>query len=68
MDSKTFKVAGMHCKSCEMLVNEELSEIGNIKETKSDHKAGTVTIKYDKEPDMAKVKKAVEDLGYKVNQ
>lgn len=68
MEEKTIKVGGMHCKSCEMLVNEDLSEIDGVKAVKSDHKAGTVTIAYERQPDMERIKKAIADLGYKVNQ
>lgn len=63
---KTIKVSGMHCKSCEILLEDSISEINGAKVLSADHKSGTIKIVLEKESLMQDVKKAVEKEGYKV--
>jgi copper chaperone CopZ len=66
MEEITLKVSGMHCPSCEMLVSDELGEIGGVKTVQASHKEGTVKVKYEGKIDLAKVRKSISDLGYTV--
>ncbi len=66
MEEIKLKVDGMHCKSCEMLVKEEVGELAGVKGVEADWKEGSVTVKYDGKIDTEKVRKAISDLGYKV--
>ncbi len=64
---KTLKVSGMHCKSCELLLADVLSEIKGISKISIDHKSGSVEFDYDNENVLPSVKKAIETEGYKVS-
>ena len=35
---KTLKVKGMHCKSCDILVEDSLSDLEGLQNSKSNHK------------------------------
>ncbi|MBR9692642.1 heavy-metal-associated domain-containing protein [Candidatus Woesearchaeota archaeon] len=65
----SFTVKGMHCKSCSMLIQEELEDLGvtNVSITVDDAtQTGTVNFETDK--DTAELKAAIEALGeYKVS-
>lgn len=64
---KTFKVTGMHCASCEMLVKEDLEDIG-VKVKDISHKKGILIVEYDeKKVNESKIKTTIEGEGYKVN-
>ena len=63
---KTLKVGKMHCKSCEMLLTDVISEIDGVKKASADFKKGTVTITYDKPEALEQAKKAIGKEGYKV--
>jgi len=66
MEETKLKVSGMHCRSCETLVKEEVGAIEGVREVEADHRRGLVTVRYEGGIDLNKVKKAVEGLGYKV--
>ncbi|MFH1403957.1 MAG: heavy-metal-associated domain-containing protein [Candidatus Altiarchaeota archaeon] len=66
MDETKIRVNGMHCKSCEMLVKEDLKEIHGIIEATASHSDGTVRIRHNGPLDLGKVKSAITELGYKV--
>ncbi|MBI5390667.1 heavy-metal-associated domain-containing protein [Candidatus Woesearchaeota archaeon] len=63
MKTVTLKIKGMHCKSCGVLVSEEVKEIKGIGDVKVDVPEGKATITYDEktakpEQLIAAVKKA----------
>jgi len=61
---QTIKVKGMHCKSCAMLIEDSLTELGAT-EVKVDVAKGIVTLISDK--DKKTITKAIETAGeYKV--
>jgi len=58
------KVKGMHCKSCAMLIEDSLTEIGAT-EVKVDVSKGIVSLSSDK--DKKTITQAIENAGeYKV--
>lgn len=64
---KTFNVKGMHCKSCQMLIIDAVSEIDGVKTVDVSLTKNTVTIDYDEniiKDDV--IKKVIEKEGYKV--
>lgn len=63
---KTLKVDGMHCKSCEMLLNDVVSEIAGVKVIDVQSKTGKVTFEYEAAEAVEQVKKAIEKEGYRV--
>jgi len=63
---KTLKVEKMHCRSCEMLLTDVISEIDGVTKVSADFRKGTVTISYDQPAALELSKKAVEKEGYTV--
>ena len=47
MSKMEFDVKGMHCKGCELGLEEKLEELNFIDSAKADFKKGKVKIKYD---------------------
>ncbi|MFH0885378.1 MAG: heavy metal-associated domain-containing protein [Candidatus Micrarchaeota archaeon] len=62
----TIKVEGMHCKSCEMLLTDVLSEIKGVQKISADFKKGTVTVSATDNGALEEAKKAIAKEGYKV--
>ena len=60
-----FKVSGMHCASCEKILKMEIGELAGVKAVKADAVKGIVEVEGDKF-DVAAVKKAITQSGYKV--
>ncbi len=59
------KVMGMHCKSCETLIQDVLWD-ANVK-ANANHKTGEVNVEYDESKiSMDKIKSLIDELGYKV--
>ncbi len=69
MNEYKLKVDGMHCRSCVMLIQEELADLGakDIRvEHKEGQKSGSVSLKTDKP--KSTIVAAIEALGeYKVH-
>ncbi len=65
MNEKTIKVEGMMCCHCEASVKKALEEVKHVVSATADHESGTVTLQLDGDVKEAKLKKAVEDAGYK---
>lgn len=63
---KKLKVNGMHCKSCEILIADVLTEIKGIEKVKIDSKEGSVKFNYKDETVVPIAKQAIEKEGYKV--
>ena len=63
---KTIKVSGMHCRSCEILLEDSISEIKGAKVLSADHKKGEIKVSLEDESLLGQIKKIVEKEGYKV--
>jgi len=63
MPKQTFKVKGMHCPSCEKLLQMDIGDIPGVKSVKADWKKGAVEVDGDK-VDAGAVKKAITGAGY----
>lgn len=64
MKTVKFKVNGMHCGSCEMLIVDALNEMG-VERAEANHKKGTVTVTFDEKkirPDD--IMKTIRKEGY----
>jgi len=62
------KVSGMHCRSCEVLLTDSLSELPGVKSVKVSFKDGKADIDYDAQLiDEKKLRSAIEKEGYKVS-
>ncbi|HLD33920.1 MAG TPA: heavy metal-associated domain-containing protein [Candidatus Nanoarchaeia archaeon] len=56
------KIAGMHCESCKVLIEEVAAEIKGVTSCTVDVKKGTAVVEHDK-ADMNLLKKEIEKLG-----
>lgn len=62
----TIKTKGMHCVSCERLIEESLKGIDGVIRVKSDYVSEKTMIEFDKnKTDINEIKKSIEKLGYK---
>lgn len=70
MSKKIIKipVKGMHCRSCELLIEEKLKEIEHIIEVNVSHRLGEASIHHHEAntPDMQAIKRAIAAAGYEV--
>ncbi len=65
MPKKRIYIVGMHCVSCERLIEEELMDVSGVKSVKADRKKGTVELLYEeKEPEFSEIKEIVEKYDY----
>lgn len=61
---KKIYIRGMHCVSCERLLEDEIGAVDNVKKIKADRKKDLVEIYFEKEPDFNDIKNIVEKFGY----
>ena len=64
---KTIYVKGMHCASCEILLEKEVQKVPNIKKVKASHKKGILEIEGGT-ISMQEIIKAIEKCGYSTAQ
>ena len=66
MNKSTVSIKGMHCRSCEMLISEKLSELPGVKTVSADFKKGKVDI-FSKYPlENSKIRRKIEEAGYEI--
>jgi len=66
MNKTTYKIKGMHCRSCEILIEDKLKEIDGVKNIHVSWKDREAII-YSKRPlSDAEVRQAVTEAGYEV--
>jgi len=67
MQKLVVPIAGLHCKACEVLTEDKLKELKNIKEVDVNNKAGVAEIKYvgDK-PSLEEIDANLKTIGYKI--
>lgn len=64
---KIFKISGMHCNSCEMLVDMEIEEIPGVKSVKTSYPKGQTEVEFDGSKNASdEITKAIEKNGYRV--
>jgi len=61
-------VMGMHCKACEMLIEEQLSAVPGVKRTAVSVKQGTAEVYFEdnRKIDEEKIHEAIREAGYSV--
>lgn len=60
-------ISGMHCRSCEILIEERLLEIPEVERAKVDHKKGIAEIYHgNQRPNMHEVENAIREAGYAI--
>lgn len=67
MKTKKIYIQGMHCPSCEKLIEGEFKNISGVQRVKVDRKTDSAEIFFeDEEPDFEKIKNTAEKFGYSV--
>ena len=65
----TLNVEGMHCKSCETLIKDELDELEGIKTADISAENGNATVEYDENKvDKMKIIEIIKKEGFKVRR
>lgn len=60
-------IKGMHCRSCELLIEEKLKEVDKIQKVEVNHKTGEAEIHYSgNQIDRKKLEEAVVEAGYEI--
>jgi copper chaperone len=61
------EVNGMHCKSCETLLTDSISEMNGVNKVRVDHKKGTVEVDFDENKvRIGEIKAVIIKEGYNV--
>ncbi len=69
MDKITIDIAGMHCRSCELLTEDELASVPGVKKVKTNFRKGTADIFYEGEkPSNSDIERAIQNAGYTVGK
>src|SRR3990167_6107215 len=68
MSKTAINIKGMHCHSCELLIEEEFKKLPNVKTVEVSHRKGTAEIVYSGKIDENKIEEIVEGCGYKIGK
>ena len=63
---KTFHIKGMHCVSCEIILEKELKKNSGIKSCKISHKKGVAEIECDDSVSTSAIEKVVKKCGHEL--
>lgn len=64
----TFRVEGMHCGSCALLIDDVLEDLPGVRSTQTTLKQGRATVDLDLSQNSPQdVVKAIEELGYQAS-
>ena len=64
MKETKFHIKGMHCVSCEMILEKEFKKIPGLSHCKVCHRKGNAEIVCDAKVPLSHFKKVVHDCGY----
>ncbi len=66
MNNLELKLKGMHCKSCEDLINEHLNNLNGVK-AKANYKKNVVNLEFDENIiSLKEIRKTLKQLGYDI--
>lgn len=66
MPQTTVNIKGMHCRSCEILVEDELLKVNGVKKAEVSEKEGVAHIYYEGAIDRRQIERAVCSAGYEL--
>lgn len=66
MNKKIIPIKGMHCRSCEILIEDELLKIPGVESCSISHHKGTAEIFYQNHLDQQAVEEAISNVGYSI--
>lgn len=64
MRKRTFHIQGMHCRSCEILLEDGIKEIRGVRVVNVNHTKGIAEISYTGHLNLNQVQSVVEESGY----
>lgn len=64
--SKKIFIKGMHCRSCEILIEREFRKISNIIEANVSYKTGQALVKYRKSLPLEEIRQRLRQFSYKL--
>lgn len=62
------KIVGMHCPSCEILVEDKFKSLTNVVKVKADHKTQTAEVFLKGELDKEKINQQLRQFGYQIKE
>jgi copper chaperone CopZ len=66
MKKLKFKVEGMHCTSCALLIDEELEETKGIRQSRTNYARQVAEVEFDEQQvDEEKIQAIIAQIGYK---
>ncbi len=67
MQKLTVPITGMHCRSCELLIEDELAGVPGVEKVKTNFRSGVAEISYlNARPSDAALERAIQNAGYAV--
>ncbi|MDP3696892.1 MAG: sulfite exporter TauE/SafE family protein, partial [Candidatus Taylorbacteria bacterium] len=64
LKKENYHISGMHCRSCEILVEDHISEVAGVKKVKVDYKKGVAEVYYENKPQHTEIEKVIRNAGY----
>ncbi len=61
------KIHGMHCASCEVLIERKFKKVAGVEKVNVDHASGKAEILCSREPNLKELASAVQQDGYRVS-
>ncbi len=68
MNHKIVDIKGMHCASCELLIEEEVTKIPGVSRCKVNYRKGVAEISHEGNLDQNLLKSAIEEAGYGIGK
>jgi sulfite exporter TauE/SafE/copper chaperone CopZ len=66
MNKTTIHIRGMHCTSCEILIDDELKKVPGVRKVSANAHKGIAEIHFNGKVDHSLIEKAVQNAGYEV--
>lgn len=69
MHKEIINIRGMHCKSCEIMIEENVLKVKNVAGANANHKKGILEVTYkDQKPNIREIREAVAKAGYAIGE
>jgi len=66
MRKETFRIKGMHCASCAVVIEKELKKVPGVKDSVVNYASEKLTVEYGDEADAKRIEEAVKKAGYEL--
>lgn len=65
MTSNAFKVSGLHCSSCSMLITMNVEDLAGVSSVTCDHATGNTVVEFDESiTNVTAIRDAIIESGY----